>query len=377
MFITRDLEEVVRQKLQPQKVIVLYGARRVGKTILTQTIADHFEGKTTIYNGEEPATTAMLSAMSAANYQSLFKETQLLVIDEAQSIPSIGKILKLIVDSCPWLCVLATGSSSFNLLQHTGEPLVGRAYYMQLHPLSTHELTSRLSRLDHWQHIEEFMLYGSYPELQQIPDNARKQEYLKAVAQSYLYKDILNIDGVRNSVKIRNLLQLLAYQIGQEVSYEELSGKLGISRNTVERYIDLLCTAFTLFRLPAYSRNPRREVVRPGKIYFYDNGIRNAVIDDFRHFTLRQDIGALWENYMISERIKKNNNNNVDAHYYFWRTYDGQEIDLIEETGDGLHAFEFKWGERSPKEPPAFARFYPSATYEVINRLNYLSFVLD
>ncbi|MBR1850499.1 MAG: ATP-binding protein [Bacteroidales bacterium] len=375
-MLERDIKNRILSKLQPQKVALLYGARRVGKTVLTQQVAASVGSNVIFLNGEEPQTVAMLSERSGANYQSLFRDAELLVVDEAQNVAAIGQVLKLIVDTCPWLKVMASGSSSFDLQQQVGEPLVGRAYEFRLFPFSLNELSAVVPRTDLWKHLEEFLVYGCYPELYGIGSLKDKEDYLYEVSQAYLYKDVLSIEGVKNSSKMRQLLQLLAYQVGQEVSYEELASKLGLSRNTVEKYVDLLCKTFVIYRLPAFSRNPRKEVTRPGKIYFADNGIRNALIGDFRHFALRQDIGALWENYIIAERVKKLNNRGERANLYFWRTYEGQEVDLVEEVGDELRAFEFKWGSRSPEVPSAFAKLYPNATYEVVNRTNFLDFAI-
>ena len=375
-MLKRDIEKLIYKELRPQKVILIYGARRVGKTVITEQIADTYRGTVQILNGEDASTAALLGVRTAENYNQLLQGCDLLIVDEAQTIPDIGQILKLIVDTVKHVSVIASGSSSLDLQQKSGEPLVGRSYEYRLYPFSVSEMLQQESRIDHVRRIEEHLTYGSYPELTSIPEFDRKQAYLRELVRSYLLKDILSYDGIKNSQKVMDLLRLLAYQVGQEVSLEELSVRLSLSRNTVEKYIDLLCKTFVIYRLPAFARNARREVSKPGKIYFMDNGIRNAVIDDFRPFALRQDVGALWENYLIGERIRRSNNSGIVAHYYFWRTYTGQEIDLIEEIDHQLHAFEFKWGERMPQAPSAFANAYPDATYQVVNRTNYLGFCL-
>ncbi len=375
-MIQREIIKVIQSELRPQKVMLIYGARRVGKTVLIEQIAQGFNGKVSILNGEDQTTNALLAEQSAANYTQLFADTDLLVIDEAQHIPEIGQILKLIVDTQKHLSVIASGSSSFDLQNNAGEPLVGRSYEFRLYPLSVSELLTQTTRIEFLQTLEWQLLYGSYPELTAIADCARKQRYLTEIAQTYLLKDILAVDGIKNSSKMMQLLQLLAYQVGSEVSYEKIANKLGLSRNTVEKYIDLLQQTFVIYRLPAFSRNPRKEVSKPGKIYFTDNGIRNAVIRDFRPLSVRQDTGALWENYIISERIKLMQNKGIISKHYFWRTYSGQEIDLIEETNGEIYAFEFKYGQRTPQAPNAFCELYPDATYQVINKTNMLSFCL-
>lgn len=375
-MIRREIIDCIQQELRPQKVMLVYGARRVGKTILIEQIADSYKGKVSILNGEDQVTQALLRERSAANYSNLFAEIDLLVIDEAQHIADIGQILKLIVDTQKNLSVIASGSSSFDLQNTAGEPLVGRSYEFRLYPLSVSEILTQTTRVEMMQQLEWQLLYGSYPELLSIPEPERKQRYLTEIANAYLLKDILSLDGIKHSGKMMQLLQLLAYQIGSEVHYEEIATKLALSRNTVEKYIDLLSKAFVIYRLPAFSRNPRREVSKPGKIYFCDNGIRNAVIGDFRPMAIRQDVGSLWENYIIGERIKRQQNKGILSKHYFWRTYAGQEIDLIEETNGMIQAFEFKWGERMPKVPSAFEELYPDTSYRVINRTNMLGFVL-
>ena len=371
-MIERRIVDSIKSELRAQKAMLVYGARRVGKTVLINHIADEFDGKVSILNGEDQSTSVLLQNRTASNYRQLFSDTDLLVIDEAQHISEIGQILKLIVDEVPGISVIASGSSSFDLQNKAGEPLVGRSYEFLLFPLSVSEILTTTTRVEFMKSLEWQVLYGGYPELTAIPQAERKQRYLTEIVQAYLLKDILMVDGIKNSSKMMQLLQLLAYQVGSEVSYEEISSKLSLSRNTVEKYIDLLQKTFVIYRLPAYSRNPRREVSKPGKIYFTDTGIRNAVIGDFRPLAIRQDVGALWENYLVSERRKRQSNKGLLSKHYFWRTYSGQEIDLIEETNGTLSAFEFKWGQRMPKVPSGFAELYPDASYQVINQTNLL-----
>ena len=279
----------------------------------------------------------------------------MLAIDEAQNIPEIGSKLKLIVDEVEGIKVIASGSSSFDLLNKAGEPLVGRSTQFHLTPFSQKEISQIENALETRQHLESRLIYGSYPEVVMLESFERKTDYLRDIVGAYLLKDILAIDGLKNSSKMKELLRLIAFQMGSEVSYDELGKQLGMSKNTVEKYLDLLSKVFVVYRLGAYSRNLRKEVVKAGKWYFYDNGIRNAIIGNFTPLSVRQDVGALWENYLISERMKQSYNRNRAKEFYFWRTYDNQEIDLIEESPEGLSAFEFKWGDKKTNVPTSFA----------------------
>ncbi|MBR2770440.1 MAG: ATP-binding protein [Bacteroidales bacterium] len=376
-MIQRALKEVIGTSMQPNKVMLVFGARRVGKTVLIKQLIEQFKGQVLFLNGEDASTEEMFSTRTASHYRQLLSGTDLLVIDEAQNIPDIGKILKLIVDEVEGIHVLVSGSSSFDLRNQTGEPLVGRSTTFRLSSLSVGELLSQQPAAQLLLDLDEHLVYGGYPELLSIPDFERKQVYLSELAQSYLLKDILTLDGIKNSGKMFNLLRLVAFQMGSEVSYEELGRQLALSRNTVEKYLDLLTKTFVIYRLPAYSRNPRKEVSKAGKWYFYDNGIRNAIIGDFRPLALRQDVGALWENFLISERIKMNDNLHHRTEYYFWRTYSGQEIDLIEERNGEVKAFEFKWGNKNPKVPASFKEQYPDVSYTVVTRSNFVDFCTE
>lgn len=376
-MIQRALKEVIGTSMQPNKVMLVFGARRVGKTVLIKQLIEQFKGQVLFLNGEDASTEEMFSTRTASHYRQLLSGTNLLVIDEAQSILDIGKILKLIVDEVEGIRVLVSGSSSFDLRNQTGEPLVGRSTTFRLSSLSVGELLSQQPVAQLLLDLDEHLVYGGYPELLSIPDFERKQVYLSELAQSYLLKDILTLDGIKNSGKMFNLLRLVAFQMGSEVSYEELGRQLALSRNTVEKYLDLLTKTFVIYRLPAFSNNPRKEVSKAGKWYFYDNGIRNAIIGDFRPLALRQDVGALWENFLISERIKMNDNLHHRAEYYFWRTYSGQEIDLIEERNGEVKAFEFKWGSKNPKVPASFKEQYPDVSYTVVTRSNFVDFCTE
>ncbi len=373
--IIRNLQQRIVKNLKPNKVVMIFGARRVGKTVLMRQIAEQFNGKKLIMNGEDYDTLTLLENRSISNYQSLLNGIDLLIIDEAQHVPEIGAKLKLMVDEVKGIQIMVSGSSSFDLFNKSGEPLVGRSMPFHLSPFSQTEILQIENRLQTQQNLEIRLIYGSYPDVVLMDNNEQRKDYLKNLVNSYLLKDILMIDGLKNASKMSELLQLIALQIGSEVSYEELGKQLGMSKNTVEKYLDLLSKTFVIFRLGAFSRNPRKEITKAGKWYFYDVGIRNALIGAFKSLPLRQDTGNLWENYLISERLKKNLNEHSDKNLYFWRTYNKQEIDLIETEGDQITAFEIKWGNKDIKAPSAFSENYPQAKYQVINRTNYLEFV--
>jgi uncharacterized protein len=355
---------------------LLYGARRVGKTVLIKEIIKNVKAKCLFLNGEDYDTKVLMEERSISNYSSLLQGYDLLVIDEAQNISEIGQKLKLIVDEIPGIKVLVSGSSSFDLFSQAGEPLVGRSITFQLFPFSQAELKQSENKLETRQNLETRLIYGSYPEPAFFNGIDEKREYLQELVNSYLLKDILSVDGVRNSGKMKDLLQLIAFQIGSEVSFEELGRQLGMNKGTVEKYLDLLSKVFVIFRLKGFSRNLRKEIRKTAKWYFVDNGIRNAVIGNFSPLAIRHDTGFLWENYLLSERIKLNSNGGFSKEHYFWRTYDGQEIDLIETSSDNINAYEFKWGESMGKVPGAFSSAYPDADYQIISRVNYLKFVL-
>jgi len=371
----RILRQRIEKSLKPNRVAIILGARRVGKTILVNQIVNRFDGKTMTLNGEDFDTLALLENRSIANYRNLLGGIDLLAIDEAQHIPNIGAKLKLMVDEIPGIKIIVSGSSSFDLFNQSGEPLVGRSTPFHLTAFSQKEIAQTENLLETRQNLENRLIYGSYPDVVLMTGNEERKEYLKNIVDAYLLKDILMVDGIKNASKMKELLQLIALQMGSEVSYEELGRKLGMSKNTVEKYLDLLSKTFVIYRLSTFNRNLRKEVTKAGKWYFYDNGIRNSLIGATNSLALRQDVGALWESYLIGERIKKSLNENSPKEFYFWRTYDGQEIDLLEVSGDEISAFEFKWGDKTPDAPQAFSTAYPQATYQVVNRNNYLDFV--
>jgi predicted AAA+ superfamily ATPase len=373
--IVRILQKRIIERMLPNKVMLVFGARRTGKTVLIKQIINEFAGKSLVLNGEDYDALRLLDERSVANYRNLLDGIDLLAIDEAQHIPDIGAKLKLMVDEIPNIRIIASGSSSFDLFNKSGEPLVGRSIPFHLTAFSQCEISQTENVLQTQQNLENRLIYGSYPDVVLSNSVKFQKEYLKNIIDAYLLKDILMVDGIKNASKMKELLQLLALQTGSEVSYEELGQKLGMSKNTVEKYLDLLSKTFVIYRLSAFSRNLRKEITKAGKWYFYDNGIRNALIGAFNSLSVRQDVGTLWENYIIGERMKMNLNDNASKEFYFWRTYDGQEIDLLEVEGDEISAFEFKWGERTPSVPVAFAKNYPNVPYQVINRSNYLNFI--
>jgi len=374
MSVERALLPAMMSRLQPGKVLLLFGARRVGKTVLLKQIQAAFQGKTLRLNGEDADTQALLANRSASNYRTLLQGVDLLILDEAQNLPEVGLKLKLIVDEVDNIRVIASGSSSFDLQNLVGEPLVGRAHTFHLFPFSQQEIGQTENRLETHQNLEQRLVYGSYPETLSMSNQDRK-EYLAEIVSSYLLKDILAFDGIRSSEKMRNLLRLIAFQTGNLVSYDELGTQLGMSKNTVERYLDLLSKVFVVHRLSGYSANLRKEITKASKWYFYDNGIRNALIGNFSPLALRQDVGALWESYLISERLKRCNFQRLSEQHFFWRTYDGQELDLLEKSESGLQGFEFKWGGKTPKCPVAFAKAYPEAKFMIVNPDNYLDWL--
>jgi len=361
--------------MKPGKVMLLFGARRVGKTMLIKAIAEKFEGKKMFLNGEDTTTHALLQDKSIANYSFLLNGVDLLLIDEAQNIPDIGAKLKLIVDELPNIQVIASGSSSFDLLNLTGEPLVGRSKTFYLFPFSQEEMLQLETGVEVFQNLEQKLIFGTYPQLLGLYPSD-KQEYLTDLINGYLLKDILSIDGLRNSHKMSDLLRLIAFQTGNLVSYDELGRQLGLSKNTVEKYLDLLSKVFIVYRLNAYSGNLRKEISKSGKWYFYDNGIRNALISNFSPLSIRADVGQLWESFVLSERIKRKHFHLIPVNQYFWRTYDQQEIDLLEIQNQEIHAFECKWSTKSSKTPTAFIKSYPQATYTEINNRNFINTIL-
>ena len=376
-FLKRGIDTLFDKRVVPNKVLILLGARRVGKTAFIKNYLSTISKEDYLQlNGEDIDDANLLKERSVSNYSRLLANIKLLIIDEAQNIQDIGLILKLIVDTVDGIKVIATGSSVFDLSNKLGEPLVGRKNTIYLFPFAQMEFSTQENYRETRSKLEERLLFGSYPELEQYPVWNDKINYLKEIINSYLLKDILVFDGIKQSNKIFDLLKLIAFQVGQEVSLQELARQLGISKNTVESYLDLLSKVFVIYKVPGFSRNLRKEITKSNRWYFYDNGIRNAIIGNFTRLETRTDVGALWENYLASERIKYQNYTQKTVSNFFWRTYDQQELDWLEEENGNLNGFEFKWNEnRKAKIPTAFAKAYPEATFEVINKQNYLEFI--
>ncbi len=378
MYIQRLISDQIKNKiLQSPKVVVVYGARQVGKTTLVNHLVSELPLRTLRIDAEDSRYTEVLSSKNVERLKSLLAGYQLVVIDEAQQIPEIGTTLKLIHDHIADVRVIATGSSSFDLSNKIMEPLTGRHWSYTLYPISYGELAKENNTFELDQRLDEALIYGAYPEILTTPSLEEKKEYLNRLCSSYLFKDVLQIAQVRNSLKLQQLLKLLAYQIGSQVSLNELGTRLDMNRETVTRYIDLLEKSFVIFRLSGLSRNLRNEVTKMDKIYFYDLGIRNSIIDMLKPLNDRNDVGQLWENFLISERIKRNAYSGSRASTYFWRLSTGAEIDFVEEQEGKFHGFEFKWGNKQAKPPASWGAGYPDSSFACINRNNYLSFITD
>ena len=371
MYLKREITDSVLKKLQPNKVVIVFGARRVGKTVLVKEILDKLDEPTLSLNGEDINVHDKLAIRSVENYKQLIGSYRVLYIDEAQKIPDIGLKLKLMVDEIEGLKIIISGSSSFDISKEAGEPLTGRKHTFNLFALSENEFNQIENSISKIDKLRERLIFGNYPELLQLPDQIDKIDYLNDMISSYLLKDILVYENIKNSHTIFNLLRLIAFQVGGEVSLQELGKQLGISKNTVEKYLDLLSKVFILHKVEGFSRNLRKEITKNARWYFLDNGIRNAIIANFNPVEARNDIGQLWENYMISERLKYQEYKKISSNNYFWRTYEQQEIDWVEERGGSLYGYEFKWKEDKVKIPTQWENAYPNASFEVINNLNF------
>ena len=378
IFIKRAIFESMKKKVLPGKVLMILGARRVGKTELINHYLEGIPKEEYLkFNGEDIRHAKLFEDRSVENYKRLLNNCRLLVIDEAQKIPDSGLVLKLIADNFKDLKIVVTGSSVFDLSNKLGEPLVGRKNTIYLYPFAQMEFQKYENIIETKEKLEERMIFGSYPELEQYADWNDKQNYLYEMLNSYLLRDILVFDGIRQSDKIIDLLRLIAFQTGKEVSLQELGSQLNIAKNTVEKYLDLLSKVFVIFKLRGFSRNLRKEVSKMNRWYFFDNGIRNAIIGNVNRLNLRNDVGELWENYLVSERIKFQSITGKMSSNYFWRTYTQQEIDWVEEENGALRAYEFKWNTKKiPKAPNSWTEAYPDSEYSVISQENYLDFVI-
>ncbi len=375
-YLERAIKKQITDYLIPNKVVVLLGPRRVGKTVLIRQILNETTEPYLLLNGEDISTRELFTRRSVENFRQLLDGNLFLVIDEAQKIPDIGNSLKLMVDEIDGVRILITGSSAFDVENYTGEPLTGRKYTFKLYALSEREYDQIQPILIRKDKLRERLIYGNYPELMQLKNKSQKNRYLNELINSYLLKDILAFENIKNSDKIIKLLRLLAFQVGNLVSTTELGRQLGMSGNTVTKYLDLLSKVFIIHRVGGFSRNLRKEITKNSKWYFFDNGIRNMLIANLNEIELRNDVGELWENYIISERIKHQQYSGMIVNNYFWRTYDQQEIDWIEERGGQLYGYEFKWNaKRKSREPKGWSNNYPDAEYQIIHSENYASWV--
>lgn len=373
-MITRFITESILESLVPGRVTVLFGARRTGKTTLINAIADRLSKKSVLkLNGEDLTVAEILASGRQEVLENLTKGYDCILIDEAQSINGIGKNLKLLIDTSPNLSILATGSASFDLRNQLGEPLTGRSVYFMLYPFSFGELA--LDYLESQRKTPDLLIYGTYPQVFLSKNNKEKRLVLENIKNGYLLKDVLMLDNLKDSLFVLQLLRLIAFQIGNEVSFNELAGQLGSTVKTVQRYLDILEKTFVIFRLNGYSRNLRKEITKSPRYYFWDTGIRNVIINNMNPLDQRDDIGKLWENFCVAERVKKQVYLQTFSDFYFWRTYDQQEIDLIEITDGKMSAFEFKWNSKNARIPAAFQNHYPDASYTVINRENFGDFI--
>jgi len=380
MYYSRLLTSTIKKTFFSGKAVVIVGARQVGKTTLSKKIIADYKksGKTSyLFNADNPTDRDVLNNRDLEQLKGLVADYDIILIDEGQKIETIGQTLKLLVDFYgATKQFIVTGSSSFHLLNMTSESLTGRKRVFNLYPLSQKEIFSS-DFLTAKKNLENILIYGTYPEVVNSESLIAKQNVLQDISSGTLYKDILEFQLIKNPAVLNNLLKALALQVGSEVSYNELSGLLGIDNATVEKYIDLLEKSYVIFRLPPYFTNKRKEISKSKKIYFYDTGIRNAILRNFNTLDLRNDVGALWENFLIVERLKNNEYAHRFPHTYFWRTLNQSEIDYIEEINGQLSAFEFKWNPRKVRKqaPKSFLGAYPEATFESITPENYLEFI--
>ncbi len=361
--------------IRPGKVLIIFGPRQVGKTTLLEHYLASSQARYKFVSGDDVSVQAILSEPSLQNLQEYVAGYQLLVIDEAQKIHRIGETLKLMIDHMNHLNIIVTGSSSFELAGQIGEPLTGRQTTLTLYPIAQLELKQLYNKHELQERLENYLRFGCYPEVITANNEEEKKEIITEIAHAYLLKDILMLDSVKRPKQLLDLLRLLAFQIGKEVSLSELAQKLMIDVKTVSRYLDLLEKSFVIYNLRGFSRNLRNEMTKKGKYFFYDLGIRNALIANFNSLKLRDDVGELWENFLFIERIKKQSYLKILANNYFWRTWDQKEIDLIEERDGRLYGYEFKWGKKKVKAPKIWLETYKNASFEVISQDNYLEWI--
>jgi predicted AAA+ superfamily ATPase len=377
MKIQRFLLAQIRAALLPGKVLVLYGPRQVGKTTLANDLLATLSLRSRFVNADELIYREALSSQNRERLGEILGDAELLVIDEAQRVPNIGINLKILVDGFPKAIILATGSASFELANKISEPLTGRTLTFHLYPVSYPEIRETLGAIEARSQLQRWLVWGGYPAILTTEDPVHREKLLGELVGAYLYRDILELEGVRHSEKLVDLLRLLAFQVGQEVSLTELAASLSLNRQTVERYLDLLEKVFVIFKVGGFSRNLRKEVTKNPRYYFYDNGVRNSLIQNFNPLHLRNDVGQLWENYLTIERRKANQAASRSVNSYFWRTYDQKEIDCVEEHGGRLYGYEFKWGEKEirRKTRKEFLEAYPGSILQAVDRENFESFL--
>ena len=357
------------------RIVLLFGARQVGKTTLTRAVLEQFKYKILYVTGDDRRTIGTLSSRDLSQLRGMVTGYDVLFVDEAQRIPEIGINLKLLIDHVKDLRIIATGSSSLDLASQTREALTGRTWVHTLYPIAIAELATQQTPYELNQQLENRLLYGGYPALFGIENSTAQRDYLQTLVDSYLYKDILEMANIKHASKLHDLLLLLAYQIGHEVSIQELASQLQISRDAVNTYLDLLEQSFVIFRLRGFNRNLRKEVSKMPKFYFWDTGVRNAFINNFDPLQKRTDVGALWENFLIAERRKLLSYRKSAVSFYFWRTHTGAELDLIEHRGGEPHGYEFKWGQGALRAQKTFVENYPRATVTLVNQSNYQQFL--
>jgi predicted AAA+ superfamily ATPase len=375
-MVSRSQIDYAKARLFKGKALLVFGPRQVGKTTFVENLINDLSKKALFFNGDESDVIALFENPNASKLKNIIGTNEILVIDEAQRIPNIGIVLKIIVDQIKTVQVIATGSSSFELANKLNEPLTGRKYEMFLYPLAFAEMVAHNGLLEEKRALEQRLIYGSYPEIITNPIDAK--EHIKLIANSYLYKDLFILDQVSKPVLLEKIVKALALQVGSEVNTNELSKLLQVDNKTIEKYIDLLEKAFVIFKLPALSNNVRNEIKKGRKIYFYDNGIINAVTGNFNPLAQRTDIGSLWENYIISERIKHLNIEQSEANSFFWRTTQQQEIDYIERKENQILACEIKWNAKTKyKIPVTFSANYENVTSKIVSPENYEEFLLQ
>ena len=372
-MIERILEKQILAKINTNKAIILLGSRQVGKTTLLKSLFEN-SSETIWLNADEPDIQAIFANISSKRFEAIIGNKKMIIIDEAQRIPDIGLKMKLITDQLPSIQLIATGSSAFELSNKLNEPLTGRKWEFKMYPISFQEMVNHHGLLNEIRLLPHRLVYGFYPDV--VNHQGNEKEILKQLSDSYLYKDLLMMDQIKKPSALVKLLQALALQIGSQVSYHELAQKCGLDGKTVEKYMMLLEQSYIIFRLASFSRNQRNELKKSRKVYFFDNGIRNSLIANFEHIENRTDIGALWENYLVSERIKYLAYQQKWVNNWYWRTTEQQEIDYVEEENGQLSAFEFKWNPKTKGSVPiSFRKTYPAATINWIHRENFETFL--